>query len=192
MSWGALVVEDRKDLVALYLPENTPHKRWRQGALVDAQWWYRTLRLMFPGRAHSVWLSWQPPADTFLGYYVNLEEPFRRTSIGFDTNDHSLDVVVAPDWSWSWKDKELFDRQVHDGDFSAELAAEVMREAESVIAAVESRSSPFSDGWDAWLPDPAWTNPVLPENWNNEPPAQWDRRVWAYPRATDRVHSESG
>jgi hypothetical protein len=29
--------------------------------------------------------------------YVNLEDPWRRTAIGFDSWDHVLDVAVAPD-----------------------------------------------------------------------------------------------
>ena len=32
----------------------------------------------------------------FSGYYVNFEEPYRRTGIGFDTNDHTLDILVTP------------------------------------------------------------------------------------------------
>ncbi len=40
MTWGCRVVTDRPDLLALYLPKETPHKRWRAGAsgpeLVDS------------------------------------------------------------------------------------------------------------------------------------------------------------
>jgi len=64
VTWGCRVVEDRSDLLALYLPKETPHKRWSAGPngreLADSTWWADTLRLMFPGRAHSVWLTWRP------------------------------------------------------------------------------------------------------------------------------------
>lgn len=189
------MVEDRPDLLALYLPKETPHKRWRAAPsgpeLADSTWWANTLRLMFPGRAHSVWLTWRPGGD-FVGYYVNLEEPFRRTAIGFDTNDHTLDIVVTPDLRWTWKDERLLQEQGRDGNFSAGLIEEIRREAASVIAAIESRGAPFTDGWEQWRPDPGWPTPVLPANWNSEPAAQWDRRLWAYPQAGDGSPSESG
>jgi hypothetical protein len=195
MTWGCRVVVDCPDLLALYLPKETPHKRWRPGPagpeLTDSAWWANTLRLMFPERAHSVWLTWGPDAE-FVGFYVNLEEPFRRTAIGFDTNDHTLDIVVTPDLRWSWKDEQLLEGQARDGNYSAELIAEIRQEAASVINMIEFRGAPFSDGWDRWRPDPAWPTPVLPATWNSEPAALWDRRRWAYPRAEDPWRSESG
>lgn len=195
MTWACKVVEDREDLVALYIPQGTPHKRWtRRGGervLADVPWMMHTLRLMFPGRGHSVWLNWADEHE-FVGYYVNLEEPFRRTPIGLDTNDHTLDVVVAPDLSWSWKDAELLAERERRGDYSTALVDEIREEANLVIRAIERREPPFSDGWEAWRPDPAWSPPRLPEDWNTEPPALWDRRLWAYPHAADRSRSESG
>ena len=195
MSWAARVVEDGPDLLALYLPRDTPHKRWRSGSggreLADSAWWADTLRLMVPGQAHSVWLTWRPGRE-FVGYYVNLEEPFRRTPIGFDTNDHTLDIVVTPDLRWSWKDEELLQGQERDGNYSPGLVEEIRREAASVIAAIESGGRPFSDGWERWEPDPTWPTPHLPTNWNSQPAALWDRRRWAYPLADDPQRSESG
>src|SRR5437867_1553548 len=81
MSWPMRVVRDTDDLVALFVPQGTLHKRWDAARrLVDVAWRHDTLRLMFPGAHHSVWLFWDRPA--FTGWYVNLEEPFRRTAIG--------------------------------------------------------------------------------------------------------------
>ncbi len=194
MTWGCRVVEDRPDLLALYLPKETPHKRWSAGPngreLADSAWWADTLRLMFPGRAHSVWLTWRP--EGFVGYYVNLEEPFRRTPIGFDTNDHTLDIVVKPDLQWSWKDETLLQDQERRGDYSTALVEEIRREAAAVIAVIESGASPFDGSWGHWRPDPAWPTPRLPDHWNSEPAALWDRRRWAYPQADDPGRSESG
>lgn len=196
MTWASRVILDREDLLALYLPTGTAHKRWRAGAsgreLADAPWSLNTMRLMFPGRAHSVWLSWHAQDGSFIGYYVNLEEPYRRTPIGFDTNDHTLDIVVTPDLRWSWKDEDALEGQLRDGNYSAELIDEIQREAASVVAAIDSHEPPFSDGWEQWRPDPAWPVPTLPANWNSEPAVQWERRLWAYPHSTDRAKSESG
>jgi hypothetical protein len=147
---------------------------------------------MFPGRAHSVWLSWSPADGTFIGYYVNLEEPFRRTAIGFDTNDHTLDIVVAPDLRWSLKDEAVLTDRERDGTYSRGLIEAIRAEAASVIAGIESRASPFSDGWGSWRPDPNWPRPALPPDWNTRPAMQWERRLWAYPQASNRAASESG
>jgi predicted RNA-binding protein associated with RNAse of E/G family len=141
---------------------------------------------MFPGRWHSVWVFQEIQADgsrRFAGYYVNLEEPFRRTASGFDTNDHSLDIVVDPDLTWSWKDQDDFEDRVRQGVYSEPFAQEVRAEAARVIAAIETRASPFSDGWDRWTPDPTWDVPVLPPNWETEPVARWEQWRWAYPSA---------
>lgn len=123
---------------------------------------------------------------------MNLEEPFRRTSIGFDTNDHTLDIVVTRDLRWSWKDEQLLQEQERDGNYSAGLIEEIRREAAAVIALIESRGAPFANGWEKWQANPAWPTPVLPPNWNSEPGALWDRRLWAYPHAGDPSRSESG
>jgi predicted RNA-binding protein associated with RNAse of E/G family len=145
---------------------------------------------MFPGRAHSVWLTWRPDGE-FVGFYVNLEEPFRRTPIGFDTNDHTLDIVVTPDLQWSWKDELLLEEQASRGEYSAGLVEAIRGEAALVIATIESRGSPFTDGWEDWRPDSTWPTPRLADTWNTEPAALWERRAWAYPHSADPTRSES-
>ncbi|MBA3277064.1 MAG: DUF402 domain-containing protein, partial [Chloroflexia bacterium] len=41
------------------------------------------------------------------------------------------------------------------------------REGERIIAEVEGRSWPFDGGLESWRPDPAWTIPELPANWDD-------------------------
>jgi predicted RNA-binding protein associated with RNAse of E/G family len=193
MSWAARLVED-DDLVALFMPAGTPHKRWTQTArgreLADAAWRRMTLRLMYPDRWYSIWLTWDDEA--FQGYYVNFEEPFRRTPIGFDTNDHQLDIVVSPDRRWSWKDEDVVAERMRDGSFSHELVDAMHDQGREVVRAIELGSPPFDGARAAWRPSAGWTVPRLHPRWNTEPPAQWDRRLWAYPQARDRRLSESG
>jgi predicted RNA-binding protein associated with RNAse of E/G family len=195
MSWAARLVEDRADVVALFLPRGTPHKRWTSSqadrVLADSTWTSDTLRLMYPQRAHSVWLSWDP-RGAFRGYYVNLEEPFRRTPIGFDTNDHQLDIVVTPELRWSMKDEDVVSERERDGSFSSAFVAELRREATRIVEQIQRHAAPFDGSWLAWRPDGSWPTPLLQAGWDTEPPAQWDRRLWAYPRANERVASESG
>jgi len=194
MSWAARLVQDGDGLVALFMPAGTPHKRWTETPhgreLADASWSRPTLRLMYPDRWYSIWLTWD--ADTFHGYYVNFEEPFRRTAIGFDTNDHQLDIVVTPDRRWSWKDEDVVAERLHDGSFSPELVDTMREHGRDVIRAIELGSPPFDGGRSGWRPPAGWTTPRLHPRWNTEPPAQWDRRLWAYPQTRDRRMSESG
>ncbi|MDP6607144.1 MAG: DUF402 domain-containing protein [Dehalococcoidia bacterium] len=193
MAWPYHVVEDRDDLLALHIPRGSTYKRWRrppvdeQGnylaarGLGDDTWRRDVLRLMFPGQHHSVWLFWSDDDERrFSAYYINMEEPFRRTSIGFDTNDHTLDIVVSPQFEWRWKDEEEMAERVRAGVYGVEFADAVRAEGERVIAALERRRSPFSDGWEQWAPPSNWGVPELPDGWDEATVELWDRREWAY------------
>jgi len=185
MSWPFTVVRDSDELTALYIPEGATYKNWKNQPvrhLADDRWRRDTLRLMYPGAGHSIWLSWarDEAGRRFYGYYVNFEEPFRRTPIGFDTNDHMLDIVVEPDLTWCWKDAEDFDRRIASGVYGEEFGASVREAAKALIEAIERRGSPYSDGWEAFAPDPAWRLPELFAEWNTLPATLWERRTWAY------------
>ena len=114
---------------------------------------------------------------------MNFEEPFRRTPIGFDTNDHTLDILVAPDFAWSWKDRDDFEALVASGHFSEEFGDELRASGERAVQAIESRAAPFSDGWETWMPPAEWPVPKLHPRWRDEPANLWPRREWAYPLA---------
>jgi hypothetical protein len=77
---------------------------WR---LVDAVWVWDSVLLICPGEAHAVHIMrGEGRGNTELaGWYINLQEPVRRTELGFDFMDEELDVVVQPDLSgWEWKE----------------------------------------------------------------------------------------
>ena len=111
------------------------------------------------GRGHSVWLFWD--AGRFVGWYVNLEAPWRPFAAGFDTEDYELDVWVASDGSWHWKDEEDLEAAVEAGYFTPAQAAAVRAEGERVIA-----EWPFPTGWEDWRPDPGWPLPSVPGDWD--------------------------
>ena len=180
------VVEDSPACVALYLAEDTPIKRpvgtdgspvprsrshepraagpWQPG---DARWVNTSVRwLARPGAAHAIGLFWQGPARQFLGWYGNLQAPLLRTALGFDSADHALDVVVAPDRTWNWKDEDEFASAQQRGVFSPAEATAIRAEGERVIAAVEEIRWPFNADWDEWQPDPAWPIPAMPDGWD--------------------------
>ncbi len=185
MTWPARIVCDQEELVALWIPEGAEYRAWERlpgGArrLAPARWRRETLRLMFPGRAHSVWCSWEGPSRTFRMYYINFEEPFRRTAIGFDTNDHALDIVVWPDYRWEWKDLDEFEALARQGVFTEAFARAVRAESELVLSELERRTGVFEGEWSRWQPPSRWTIPELPRGWAVVPPEPWELRDWAY------------
>ncbi|HEU5065180.1 MAG TPA: DUF402 domain-containing protein [Gaiellaceae bacterium] len=111
-----------------------------------------------PGRAHSIWLVWE--RGGFVGWYVNLEDPWRASRYGFDTQDHELDLWVDSDGSWRWKDEQDLEAAVEAGFFTSEQAASFRAEGEGVLA-----EWPFPTGWESWQPDPSWPLPVTPGDW---------------------------
>jgi uncharacterized protein len=172
------VVQDEPELVALYIAGGTRIK-WpyvgglpiRQATLEDRftlPWipgdktWTGdgVLVLNRPGRAHSIWL-FRDDGSAGGAWYVQLEDPHRRTRLGFDTRDHTLDAWVEGDGAWRWKDEDELEVALAHGHHSAGEAAAMREEAERVRA-----EWPFPTGWEDWRPDPAWDLPELPEGWD--------------------------
>lgn len=187
--WAArpmTVVRDEDDLVALWFPEGTRYKapttpptRPREESrgerlatclergdwiFVDREWDVSTLVLVRPGDWHALWVSWRD--GKHLGWYVNLQEPFRRTSKGFETMDLALDVVIHVDGSWRWKDEDELAIFVERGVFDEALAARAREEGLRVVRGAERNEPPFDEPWPDWRPDPSWPSPELPEGWH--------------------------
>jgi len=77
-------------------------------------------------------------------WYVNLEEPLRRTSVGFDYQDQFLDVEISPDRSsWRWKDEDELQEAVELGVISSERASELRAEGKRVIERMEANEPSF-------------------------------------------------
>lgn len=184
--WYALpviVVTDRSDLLALFWRAGTAGK-WRlkspetkvspadvihtQMDLIDRTWTGTdVLMLVPPGEAHAVYVMWEAGQTKMNGWYINLQEPVRRTAIGFDTQDHWLDIVVAPDRAaWRWKDEDQLQEAVSFGIVSEECALAIRAEGERVIQKMNANQSPFCDGWEHWQASPDWKIPSLPKDWD--------------------------
>jgi len=135
--------------------------RWRDNSV---------LMLSRPGAAHSNWAFWDAADWTFRAWYVNLQQPLTRTPIGFDTEDHVLDLVIEPDVaSWSWKDEDELADAIRVGRFTPSEAAAIRSEGKTAIAALEAREWPFDQGWEEWRPDPTWSLPRLERSWESWP-----------------------
>jgi hypothetical protein len=175
-----IVVQDSPELIALYwragTPDKIPERRLtpmellttQQVDLVDRTWEETdVLMLVTPGAAHAVYAMWESGHIRFNCWYVDLQDPLRRTSLGFDTMDHLLDIVISPDRSrWRWKDENEFREAVEIGLYSMEKARAIRAEGERVIRLLEADQSPFRDGWERWFPPSEWQNPVFPDDWD--------------------------
>ncbi|MFG2328742.1 DUF402 domain-containing protein [Streptomyces sp. NPDC048604] len=140
-------------------PRTTIRDHWR-GAGV--------LKLARPGEPWSVWLFWDE-GWRFRSWYVNLELPRTRWSGGVDSEDHFLDISVYPDRSWLWRDEDEFAQAQTSGLVDAALAGRVREAGAAAVELIGTWGPPFSDGWERWRPDPAWTVPELPADWDRTP-----------------------
>ena len=151
-----------------------PFAEWvRPRYRVEQLTWQGPGVLMFcPAQgAYSVW--WFRDDDgRFTGWYVNLEEPAVRWAegglAGVDVVDQDLDIGVAPDRSWRWKDEEEFvERLAFAGHYWVADEAAVRAEGARVVALIEAGKFPFDGTWCDFRPDPTWPVPsALPSGWD--------------------------
>lgn len=95
-----------------------------------------------------------------------MEDPIRRTALGYDYIDQFLDIVVNPDLSeWYWKDDDELKEAVSVGLISSEKAAIMRVEGKQAVEWLISGTSPFN-GWENWQPAPTWSIPALPKGWD--------------------------
>ncbi len=99
---------------------------------------------------------------TFTNWYVNLEIPRGRTAFGTDRVDGVLDVVIAPDRSWRWKDEHEIDAALDAGRITASDLGMLRAEGERMIALAETGAFPFDGTWCDFRPDPDWPPPAIP------------------------------
>ena len=121
---------------------------------------------MEPDKFYSTIYIWNSASNTFVGYYINFQLPFRRTSLGFDTFDLDLDIVVEPTQKWEWKDVDEYEQGISLGGIQSDWVMEVEQAKSEVINRIEKRIYPFDASWLNWRPDPSWAEPYLPENWD--------------------------
>ena len=175
----AITVCDTPELTAAYWPAGTlnmdPDRRPTPQDLLSNEvhlvphTWVQTdvLMLVTPGSAHAVWIMRETGQAKLRCWYVNLQEPLRRTRLGFDSMDHFLDIVISPDRStWRWKDEDEFEQAVAAGVYTAEQACAIRAEGERAIHLLETGQLPFCDGWETWSPPAEWQIPALPQGWD--------------------------
>jgi hypothetical protein len=154
------VVADDGDVLALYLapgtrgvwmgrdPDGRYLERWVRGDPPHAHEWrvHHVLSLTQRSQSHSLWHLWDEDWN-FVCWYVQLQAPIVERDAVVETMDHALDVFVAPDERWHWKDEDDFAEAQALGVFTPEEAAAVRAEGERVLAA-----KPWPTGWEDWRP----------------------------------------
>ena len=159
------IVEESAETIALWIPAGSQAKVPDGGLRIHGDDWELSdtapkrdqICVARPGRAHSVYIFWQD--DWQLDHwYVNFEQPLRRSPLGFDTFDEKLDLIVRSDGSYRWKDEDELEKAAAAGLLDA---AEVRAEAERVL-----EEWPRPTGGEESRPAPIWPLPQLPERWD--------------------------
>ena len=175
-----VVVDDRPDLLVTYLPEEAPFAfppsaDGRRHPWHGRRAWagHGVLILRRPGEAYSVWHFWDGPERRFVGWYLNLEEPFRRTSIGYDTQDLELDVWIPVGEEWRFKDAEQLGERVREGRYTEEQVAATWALGRTVGAMLDRGEHWWDHTWSSFEPDRTWRAPAFPDGWEQAevPPA---------------------
>ena len=173
-----IVVEDTVDHLVTYTAPGAPfgftdhpfptpdglHPR-RQQATPSWQG-YGMLEITRWDSDYSIMHFWHGPERSFGAWYLNIQEPLRRTTIGYDGQDLELDILVWPDGRWELKDDELLDVWVERGRWTAEEIATVRATGTKIIEEVLQPGQWWWDrAWSEWTPDPVWATPSLPPGW---------------------------
>jgi predicted RNA-binding protein associated with RNAse of E/G family len=83
-----------------------------------------------------------------------------------DTLDLDLDLIINPDFSYEWKDLEDYQKAIAHEIISPEWIHGIETAKQEIFAKLEKRQYPFDGSWLNWMPDPSWSPPKLPENWD--------------------------
>jgi predicted RNA-binding protein associated with RNAse of E/G family len=176
------VVTASDDLIVCSLSAGTPvkvHSTYKSGRrkqyiedLATGDWtlqdatWHSTNMLMFsPANAwYAACMFFDAERGQFLHYYANFQRPRYRTSIGFDTFDLCLDIMIPPGGEWRWKDEDEFARAVELGLLSSDEERSVRAAGEEVIGMIEARRAPFDGGYVNWRA-PAALLTAFPVGW---------------------------
>lgn len=111
--------------------------------------------------AHAVWWLFTPE-NGFRGWYVNLEHRALRGE-DIEVVDHELDLVVAADRTWEWKDEQSFaDKTGHYAFWTAEEAVAIRAGGQQIGRLAEAGEFPFDGSWCDFTPPSSWVTPRLP------------------------------
>lgn len=126
------------------------------------------VRIIPTGTPWSVWLfrTGPEPAAPLSSWYLNPEDPARRTDTDLVTSDLVLDLVITPDRSVAFKDRDELVLAVEQARFTAAEAAEIETFGARAEESFRDADWPFDDEWTHWSPPAEWSVPVLPRRFS--------------------------
>ena len=154
-----------------FLGKNSFQRRWN---FKEKDWqlekysWHtnRVLLLLEPEKYYSIMYFWNDESNEFLCYYINFQVPFQRSHCGIDTLDLDLDLIIHPDFSYEWKDVDDYQKAIENGIIFPKWIQGIEEAKSDIFNKLEKRLYPFDGSWLNWMPDPTWSPPKLPENWD--------------------------
>ena len=174
-----VVVEDGPGLLATYIPEEMPlafppSADGRPHPWAGKERWtgHGVLVLRRPGEAYSVWHFWDGPERRFAGWYLNVEEPFRRTAVGYDTQDLELDLWFPVGGAWRFKDEEQLEVRVREGRYTEAQVTAARRVGDELGAMLDRGERWWDERWASFAPEPGWRAPAFPDGWETTPPTE--------------------
>ncbi len=126
----------------------------------------RVLSIIEPEKYYSIMHFWNHANGEFLGYYINFQLPFKRSHCGIDTLDLDLDIDIQPNLTFRWKDEDDYQKAIDHGIIFPEWVQGIEDAKQEIFTNLEKREYPFNGYWLNWMPDPKWSPPILPENWD--------------------------
>lgn len=138
-------------------PDGTKQRSLRDWILADVEWvGGSALHVVRANDWYSVIVLFEGAEARFAGWHVNFQEPLRATPLGFDTRDLVIDIEVAADGAWAWRDADDFERALADGFLPGTVRQHVDVAAVRVVADIEAGRPPFDGSWQTRRP------PTLP------------------------------
>ncbi len=182
---SVIVVKDTPEEVALYLmpgaecaappgyihQKHGDHSDWqRWDDMLGNAWtlekftWHtsRFLILLEPQKFYATFYIWEHLSGAFQCYYINFQLPFTRSLLGFETFDLELDLLIAPDYRWKWKDVTEYQLGIEKGVLRPEWIQNIEQAKPEVFSRLEQRRYPLNGAWLHWQPNPHWVAPRLP------------------------------
>lgn len=114
------------------------------------------VRIHRRGQYWSIW-RFHDGHDWSHAWYGNLEAPWTRTEMGYDTRDWTLDVVAdgvpgTDDWDVRLKDDDELDWFVAQGTYTTEQAGSIRDVGRTLSQELRAAGGDEEKKWSAWVP----------------------------------------
>ncbi|MBP2381933.1 DUF402 domain-containing protein [Brachybacterium sacelli] len=129
------------------------------------------VRIHQRGQCWSIW-RFHDGHDWSRAWYGNLEAPWRRTEMGYDTQDWTLDVVAdgmpgTDDWEVKLKDEDELDWFVDQGVYTIEQAESIREVGQTLSEAMSSAGLDEERKWSTWAPPRDAQPSSLADGWRH-------------------------